>query len=199
MKLIKRLPPILLLCLLSVAFVPSLSAQGVEDEYIEDEGTSLWEEEKFLDATGKEFETEDVQYVGEDEVQAAEAAAKRSGMPSIDLAAALDRDKKLLGDNIVYGIGTGALLGGWLALVQGSSARDNARYLSVGVLTGALLGMVIGNKALIMPRTVKPVSWLETPGNPAEGSRGTFAFSRSQRNGMRQAILFPQLHFQFRF
>ncbi len=126
----------------------SLSAQDQEAEYLEDDGTSLWEEEKFLDATGQEFETDNTQYVGEEEVQAAEEAAKESGMPNIDIAAALEQDKEMMPDNIIYGVGTGAMLGGWFALMQGKDARENVRYLTVGVLLGAGLGFLVGSKSL---------------------------------------------------
>lgn len=69
----------------------------------------------------------------------------------MDIAAAIEKDKQLMPDNIVYGIGTGAVIGGWLALVQGQDARQNVQYLSVGVLVGALIGMLIGTKSLYLP------------------------------------------------
>lgn len=121
-----------------------------EIDYLEDEGSSLWEEQQFLDVTGQEFETEDAQYVGDEEVLAAEEAAQRAGLPSANLAAALERDVQMLPDNILYGVGTGAMLGGWLALVQGNSARENVSYLTIGMLLGALLGVGIGNKTLLL-------------------------------------------------
>lgn len=119
-------------------------------DYLEDEGESLWEEQQFLDVTGEEFTTEDAQYVGEEEVKQAQEAAERAGLPSIDLAAALQRDQEMLPDNIMYGIGTGALIGGWFALVEGGDSRENVRFLTVGTLAGALLGIAIGNKSLFM-------------------------------------------------
>lgn len=119
-----------------------------EIDYLEDEGTNLWEEQQFLDVTGEEFTTEDSQYVGEEQVKAAEAAAKRAGLPTINLAEALEQEKQLLPDNIMYGIGTGALIGGWFALVQGGTARENVRYLTVGTLFGALLGLAVGSKSI---------------------------------------------------
>ena len=127
--------------------------------YLEDEGDSLWEEEKFLDVTGSEFETEDTQYVGEEQISAAEEARKRAGLPTIDLAAALEKDKEMLPDNIMYGIGTGAMIGGWFALVEGGTARDNVRFLTMGVLVGVLLGVAIGNKSLFIQQT--PMSYLD--------------------------------------
>lgn len=75
---------------------------------------------------------------------------KKAGIPSIDLAAALERDVQMLPDNILYGVGTGAMLGGWLALVQGKNARENVSYVTIGILLGALLGVSIGNKTLFI-------------------------------------------------
>jgi|APSaa5957512622_1039677.scaffolds.fasta_scaffold30932_2 hypothetical protein len=126
----------------------SYAQQGT---YLDDEGATLWEEETFTDVTGQEFETIDRQYVGEEQIKAAEEARKKAGLPTVDIAAAIEKDKQLMPDNIVYGIGTGAVIGGWLALVQGQDARQNVQYLSVGVLVGALIGMLIGTKSLYLP------------------------------------------------
>ena len=130
---------------------PALIAQDAG--YLEDEGSSLWEEQQFLDVTGEEFMTEDAQYVGEEDVEAAKEAARKAGLPSIDLASALDREKQMLPDNIMYGIGTGAMLGGWFALTQGKEARQNVQYLTVGTLIGALIGVAVGYKSLFMTPT----------------------------------------------
>ncbi len=157
-----RILTILVFCFYSVSGV---FAQNTG--YLEDNSDSLWEEEGYLDATGKEFETGDNQYVGEDEIKAAEEAARRSGAPSVDLAAALNRDKELMPENIVYGIGTGAVLGGWLALVQGKTARENVSYLSIGILGGVLLGMAVGTKSLYIEQG-SPISQLDDSNIPAK-------------------------------
>ncbi len=149
-----QMKPPFLLKLAVLAFFTQFSltplAFAQNPDYLEDEGEYLWEEQQFLDVTGEEFTTEDNQYVGEEEIKAAKEAAKRSGLPSIDLAAALERDKEMLPDNIMYGIGTGVLIGGWFALVQGGDSRENVRFLTVGTLAGALLGMAIGYKSLFV-------------------------------------------------
>lgn len=67
--------PVLIIFLL-VTIQPCVFSQDIN--YLEDEGDSLWEEQQFLDVTGQEFQTEDAQYVGEEEIQAAEDAAKKS-------------------------------------------------------------------------------------------------------------------------
>jgi hypothetical protein len=149
-KTMKTLQTILLTILivsLSLGLGPAAYAQSGYG-YLEDEGASLWVEGEFMDTTGMEFETTDAEYVGEDQVRSAEAAARRAGLPTIDLAAAIEQDKELMPENIVYGIGTGAVIGGWLALVQGESARENVRYVSVGVVAGVLLALAVGTKSL---------------------------------------------------
>ncbi len=155
MKLPRFLTVPVLIIFLFVAAQPYGFSQDVN--YLEDEGDSLWEEQQFLDVTGQEFQTEDAQYVGEEEVLAAEEAAKKAGLPSIDLASALERDVEMLPDNILYGVGTGALLGGWLALVQGENARENVSYITIGVLLGALLGVAVGNKTLFISSGAAPI------------------------------------------
>lgn len=142
----------LLILILFTQFSLHTVAFSQDPRYLEDEGEYLWDEQQFLDVTGEEFKTEDSQYVGDEEVKAAREAAKRAGIPSIDLAAALERDKEMLPDNIMYGIGTGALIGGWFALVEGGNARDNVRYLTIGTLAGALLGVAIGYKSMFIPQ-----------------------------------------------
>lgn len=191
----------LLTILTLVFFISSLLPHQVfaqEMDYLEDQGDSLWEEERFLDVTGSEFETSDSQYVGEEEVKAAEAARKNSGLPAIDLATALENDKAMLPDNIMYGIGTGALIGGWFALVEGGTARDNVRFLTIGVLAGVLLGVAIGNKSLLMPQA--PGAQLNLDGS----NNNRFAAKNpSQESGFKpQFFLTPKtvkLDLQFNF
>ena len=161
--------------------------------YLEDESSFLWEQQEYKDSTGREFETTDTQYVGEQEIKEAEEAARLSGRPSVDLAAALEKDKELLPDNIIYGIGTGSVIGGWLALVQGKNARDNVRFLSVGVIAGILLGMAVGSKSLYIQQSPS-VFKLDLPdkktGNPIPVRLG---FVREKSRTL------PQLNLQFKF
>jgi len=164
--------------------------------YLEDEGGNLWEEQRFLDITGEEFTTEDSQYVGEEEVKAAEEAARLSGLPSLDLAAALERDKEMLPDNIMYGIGTGALIGGWFALVQGDNARDNVRYLTIGTLLGALLGIAIGNKSMFMSQASENPSLIKfAEKSPAETIETDHSFQPNLIITPEYARLDFQIHF----
>ncbi|NQU63642.1 MAG: hypothetical protein HQ517_05080 [SAR324 cluster bacterium] len=167
-----------LLITLTISVICSYSISTVfaqSSRYLEDDSNSLWEEQGYLDATGREFETSDNQYVGEQEIKEAEEAAKRSGLPTIDLVAALEKDKQLMPDNIVYGIGTGAVIGGWLALVQGKNARENVRFISVGIISGLLLGMAVGTKSLYI-RPGQPISWLNKDHSPPSKSASSPPF-----------------------
>ncbi len=176
MKSSRLLSGFVLLIFLFVTVNPACYAQTID--YLEDEGTSLWEEQKFLDVTGKEFETEDTQYIGDEEVKALEEAAVSSGIPSLDLAAALERDVQMLPDNVIYGIGTGITLGGWMALVQGDNARENVSYITVGALLGALLGVAVGNKTLFISSVDEETKAPEFQlANKTEGVTPSFAFT----------------------
>lgn len=176
-------------CLFLIHSISPAFAQNTG--YLEDESDYLWEEQQYRDTTGREFETTDSQYVGEQEIKENEEAARLAGRPTIDLAAALEKDKELLPDNIIYGIGTGAVIGGWLALIQGKNARDNVRFLSVGVITGVLLGMAVGSKSLYIEQGA-PVSRLNKP-DTSESLPVQFGFVRSKNRSV------PQVRFQFKF
>ncbi|MDX2471265.1 MAG: hypothetical protein QNL04_11895 [SAR324 cluster bacterium] len=125
-------------------------AQTSSGGYMEDNGSSLWQQDSFADPndTDSALDTNSNEYVGEDEVQAFQDAARSAQGPGMDLAAALEKDKQYLPDNIMYGLGTGLTIGGWFALLQGSSARENTRYIGLGLVGGALLGIAIGTKSV---------------------------------------------------
>ena len=118
--------------------------------YMEDNGSSLWQQDSFVDPNDAEsaLDTSSNEYVGEEEVKAFQQAARAAQGPGVNLAAALEKDKQYLPDNIMYGLGTGLTIGGWFALLQGSSARENTRYIGLGLVGGALLGIAIGTKSV---------------------------------------------------
>lgn len=185
MKQDRRLTAIMFLFFTLFVINPAVFAQDIsyaEDiEYLEDEGDSLWEQERFLDTTGEEFQTEDAQYVGEEEIEAAEAAAKRAGLPTADLAKALEQDKEMLPENIKYGVGTGVMIGGWFALIEGGDARDNVRFVSIGVLVGAGLGFLLGSKALFIPSN--PAAAMNYPAGNDLRRNSLFASAESGKSG----------------
>lgn len=168
-KMMHNIKPVFTLLIACFFLIGTITPAFAQSGYLEDNGDYLWEEQQYHDTTGREFETSDSQYVGEQEIKQAEEAAIRAGRPSIDLAAALEKDKELLPDNIIYGIGTGAVIGGWLALVQGQNARDNVRFLSVGIISGLLLGMAVGSKSLYINEGT-PVSRLDRSKHPEKAT-----------------------------
>lgn len=156
------------------------SAQGVDElgpgsGYLEDDGTSLWDEGGFMDDTGIR-ETEG-QYLEEEEVRAQEAAIIKAVEedPSINIARALEQDRALLDKNIIYGIGTGVTIGGWLALLYGQDARQNVQYVSLGIISGVLLGVLIGTKSLYQT----PAAYNLTPIQPYQPASPLFKKSEN--------------------
>ena len=122
-----------------------------EINYLEDNSDSLWDQENFIDPSGGDFDTSGGEYIADEEATALQEAARAAGNPALNMASALERDKALLPENIIYGLGTGLTIGGWFALLQGSSARDNTRYLGLGVVGGVLLGLMVGTKSIYKP------------------------------------------------
>ncbi len=138
----------IVITIITLLFSGICFAQDVD--YLEDDGTSLWDEEGFIDSVGgldEQFNTSDGQYIAEEELAAQQEAIRASEGSGLDIAAALEKDKQLLPDNILYGIGTGSVIGGWFALWSGKSGRENVQYISVGILAGVLLGITVGTKS----------------------------------------------------
>jgi len=131
----------------------TLEAHAQSPGYLEDEGSNLWNQESFIESNQDDasFGEAGGDYIGDEELKNIEAAAKRSQGPGLNLAAQLEKDKQMLPDNVMYGLGTGVMIGGWFAILQGKNARDNTRYLGVGVVVGTLLGMAIGTKSVYQP------------------------------------------------
>lgn len=154
-----------------------IGGQDLGTGYLEDEGTSLWDEGGFMDDTGEN----DGQYLEEDEVRAQEAAALRAMKedPSIDIVKALEQDRALLDDNIIYGVGTGVTIGGWLALLYGNNARQNVQYVSLGIISGVILGVLLGTKSLYQsaldPYETMPIEGYQPKQTPLNSSENMLA------------------------
>ena len=196
MNLSRLTKVIVLWTVFSLTFASFSYAQ--QGTYLDDEGDTLWEEETFTDVTGQEFETIDRQYVGEEQIKAAEEARRKAGLPTVDIAAAIEKDKELMPDNIVYGIGTGAIIGGWLALVQGQDARQNVQYLTVGVLVGVLIGMLVGTKSLYLPPAQQVSLINDLPSLSLDTNEPEFTPASSKYTGASQSPKY-RLNLQFKF
>ena len=152
-------------------------------DYLEDEGSSLWESDSFVDPGSANFDagpggaSQSSEYVGEDEVQALENAAKTQRSSNFDAAALMDSSKEGLPGNVKYGALTGVALGGWLAMqtVDITSAQ-RAQYIGTGAVLGVLLGMAVGTQAAFQasndPHPQQPLF------DPREEIKPTAAFAR---------------------
>lgn len=141
-----------------VLYIPATYAQ---DGYIQNEGTSLWKkDENFIDELDKadsvtgemekqmdsDFETGGGQYLNEDDLLKTDEGQIVS--QNQVTAAALDESKRMLDQNIYYGLATGGMIGGWMALINSNDGRGNARWIGSGIVLGGLLGFMIGTKAV---------------------------------------------------
>ena len=149
----------------------SAFAQDSSGGYMEDNGSNLWQQDSFIDPNDVDsaLDTNSNEYVGEEEVQAFQDAARNAQGPGINLAAALEKDKQYLPDNIMYGLGTGLTIGGWFALLQGSSARDNTRYIGLGLVGGAMLGIAIGTKSVYAYKLQQAFNFTDPSKDPIMG------------------------------
>lgn len=196
----KRPVRILYALLLLMLLVSISSPAFAQSSYLEDESSNLWEEDSFIEDLGlqegrddqaeavPELEGGSGEYISEDE--AARQLSTGTTGTGRNIAAAIDESKLLLPKNILIGAGTGALLGGWLALTNPGDARQNTQYLGTGAVLGAALGFLIGTKSVYMeppPSAVTPVNTqgsLEPhyrPGEAAKKDQPLFAMNFSFR------------------
>ncbi|MDH5559957.1 MAG: hypothetical protein OEY59_03790 [Deltaproteobacteria bacterium] len=172
-------------------------AQGYD--YIEDETSNLWEEERFVDQTGRvnrEFDTSVGDYVGEEEVQEIEeTTGSVSPSSRINIMAAIEKDKAILPDNVLFGLGTGVTVGGWFALLQGKNARENTRYLGMGIVLGTVLGLVVGTKSVFSDRA--PLYYGLNENLPPDNHPLQYQFGFMQGKTGKDSL--AQIKFQFGF
>jgi len=100
---------------------------------------------------------------------------------------ALSEERNELPLNIAWGAGTGLLIGGWLALISEGDNRETQRSIGLGIVTGILLGALVGTRTVFLPdspratgsvippqeNSIQPVVSL-TPGHPRIGVRLVF-------------------------
>ncbi len=60
-------------------------------------------------------------------------------------------ERDLLPLNTAWGAGTGLLIGSWFAIIQNGTDRETQRFIGMGVVLGAGLGVALGLKTLINP------------------------------------------------
>ena len=136
-----------------ISFSKSFGQQG----YIEDIGTSLWEENNFIDSLESEneesaeeipeLETGSGDYISEEEITE-QIQQEQKEDSKINFGAAIEESKQNLKSNLIYGAATGLLIGGWYTLIQPGDSRSNLRNLGAGAVLGTLLGLAIGTKKI---------------------------------------------------
>ena len=53
--------------------------------------------------------------------------------------------------NVAYGVGTGFIIGGWLAVLTANTRRDTLASIGSGIVLGGVVGALIGSRAIILP------------------------------------------------
>jgi len=164
---------LVLTCFLSFSQTP-LYAQFDEDPFAEDpfsdeadfedldlDGFRFEEDEGSFEGIGEDgFGVEDTEVIEEDSGEYIDENVLSDDTQQLLQQALLRRrdllaeEKANFGFNVAYGVGTGVLIGGWFALLFGTTSRDTLRSLGLGIVLGGLMGSVIGGRSVLAPRTL---------------------------------------------
>ncbi|MBF0278340.1 MAG: hypothetical protein HQM13_11135 [SAR324 cluster bacterium] len=68
----------------------------------------------------------------------------------------LQQEKVNFAPNILYGVGTGLMIGGWFALLTANSSRDTLRSIGLGIVLGGVMGSIIGGRSVLTPNAPRP-------------------------------------------
>ena len=97
-------------------------------------------------------------------------------------------EAKSLPANLGWGAATGLLIGGWLALLNQGSNRDNLQNIGTGIVVGSLLGIAIGARFTINPESAVPQGASNSPQPPAPST--TTPLVALDSHGMAVGVLF---------
>ncbi|MBF0288240.1 MAG: hypothetical protein HQM14_10510 [SAR324 cluster bacterium] len=75
----------------------------------------------------------------------------------------LSEEKANFAPNVLYGVGTGLMIGGWFALLTATTSRDTLRSIGLGIVLGGVMGAVIGGRSVINPNTPRPPAAVAPP------------------------------------
>ncbi len=75
----------------------------------------------------------------------------------------LAEEKANFAPNVLYGVGTGLMIGGWFALLTATTSRDTLRSIGLGIVLGGVMGAVIGGRSVITPNAPRPEITEEPP------------------------------------
>lgn len=97
-------------------------------------------------------------------------------------------EAKSLPANLGWGAATGLLIGGWLALLNQGSNRDNLQNIGTGIVVGSLLGIAIGARFTINPESPVPLGASNSAQPPALSKTTPLVALNS--HGMAVGVLF---------
>lgn len=80
----------------------------------------------------------------------------------------LGQERETLPLNVAWGAGTGLLIGGWFALIGEGDNRQTQRSIGLGIVTGILLGMVVGTRTVFNPDAPRPITPVSQAAPPAD-------------------------------
>lgn len=155
-----------ILAIFCLAISPALFAQ--QDFLFEDDSLNTFEEEVFIDDMDlnelqleSDFEqdfnsnrVQEDQYLDEDIVpDETQELLQESLIQRRDFLA---EEKANFVPNILYGVGTGLIIGGWLAFLTANNSRETFRSIGMGVVLGGLMGSVLGSRSIITPNAPIP-------------------------------------------
>ncbi len=134
------------------------------DDFVESQEGFAEDEGGFDRPPAADDFTEGGQFVDEEKAEeAGPAGATVRGRRDV---LRLEEEKRDLPLNIAWGAGTGLLIGGWFSLIGNGDDRTTQRSIGLGIVLGALLGMTVGLKTVIVPDA--PRAAMRRPGFEAD-------------------------------
>ncbi len=73
--------------------------------------------------------------------------------------------------NILYGVGTGLMIGGWFALLTAGTSRDTLRSIGLGIVLGGFMGSVVGSRSVLETNPPRPIEQAPPPEEPIPQGR----------------------------
>ena len=172
----------------------------VDDSFQEDDSFDAFQDEEFTDDLDlNEFDLEEEQTGFEEEQTGFEEEGQTDGYVDEDIlpdntqellneaarlrGAFLQQEKVNFVPNILYGVGTGLIIGGWFAILTAKASRDTLRSIGLGIVLGGVMGSVIGGRSVLTPdapvpqeETLEPEPTGRIDLLPQEGKGLTLAF-----------------------
>ena len=116
----------------------------------------LLEEEGSYDPFSDPTE-EDEMYLDEDQFGVDTEQALKESL--LDQGTLMQREKREGMSNILYGAGTGLLIGAWTAFItQETTTRNQWRTIGTSTILGGTIGMMLGTRSIWDPNAARPAS-----------------------------------------